>query len=150
MFYIDECGSVVQFFQPVVCYKCRTLRCGSWWAATIWWWPWRRIMLWCHDDNNHSLEIGIVRDAHFDPSIFLTPLCFVGNNDGSIAALLQDVCRRVSPNDPLQTAKWLFFLLVIHGSIYDVESVALLLRLHNLKIKELEEKFASHAGMNYR
>ena len=104
----------------------------------------------CDDDNNHSLEIEIVRDAHFDPSIFLTPLCFVGNNDGSIAALLQDVCRRVSPNDPLQTAKWLFFLLVIHGSIYDVETAALLLRLHSRKIKELEEKCASHAGMNYR
>ena len=34
----------------------------------------------CDDDNNHSLEIEIVRDAHFDPSIFLTPLCFAGNN----------------------------------------------------------------------
>jgi hypothetical protein len=72
--------------------------------------------------------------------------------DGCVETVLQDVCRRVSPNVMIHCKRQngLFFLLVIHGCIHDVESAALLLRLHSRKIKELEEKFASHAGMNYR
>lgn len=63
------------------------------------------------DDNNHSLEIEIVRDALFRPSIFLTPLCFVGNH-GWIRCSGVARCVPTSfpqRHDPLQTPKRTFF-----------------------------------------
>jgi hypothetical protein len=108
------------------------------------------------DDDIHTLEIEIVRNAPFAAVLFRINNLTLPQEivDGSLEAVVSDVCQRVSPNLMIQCTgqqAGTIFRLALHGQINDVECAVLLLRLHGQKIKELQEKFAMMTtGSNYR